>query len=255
MEYKRVHPVINIIKITRPKHILKAFISPLNTCKAIKYHLRRVSQLSFITFLSTLFGQNQYIDDAYRDFKRNSGLWEEIQKELSIYPGSYGLQMAQELPVLYILTRLMKPAIIVETGVSSGSSSAYILQALHDNQKGKLYSIDLPPKNLPSGKKSGFVVPQYLSSRWELRIGDSKDLLLPLLNDIGPIDSFIHDSLHTYDHMMFEFRTVWDFMRSPSLFLSHDVGRNKAFFDFMNEKQISWKDYRVYYVLGGFQKV
>jgi len=45
---------------------------------------------------------------------------------------------------LYNLIRDTRPSIVVETGVASGVSTAYILQALEDNRKGKLYSIDLP---------------------------------------------------------------------------------------------------------------
>jgi hypothetical protein len=138
--------------------------------------------------------------------------------------------------------------------VASGASSAYLLSALHDNNKGRLFSIDLPPEDLPGGKSPGWVVPKHLRERWSLHIGDSRDLLKPLLTEIGEIDRFIHDSLHTYEHMMWEFRTAWEYIRPNGLFLSHDVGANEAFFDFMKEKGVSWSGYRVFHVLGGFKK-
>ena len=250
-----MHPIINIIRLARPKHILKAFVSPMHLYKAFKYHYRRVSERNFVEFLAKHWRySDDAIDKAYRDLNCNASLWEEIKEKLASYPSGYGMQMTRELPSLYLLTRLIKPDCIVETGVASGASSAYILRALHDNRSGQLYSIDLPPDNFPKGKTSGWLVPQYLKSRWTLHIGDSKDLLEPLLSDLGQIDCFIHDSLHTYDHMLWEFRTAWSYLRSRSLFLSHDVGANDAFFDFMNEKGIAWKDYRVFHVLGGFQK-
>jgi predicted O-methyltransferase YrrM len=144
---------------------------------------------------------------------------------------------------------------MVETGVSAGVSSAYILSAMEDNNAGRLYSIDLPPDNLPKGKNVGWLVPRHLRNRWSLHIGEASDLLEPLLSHIGTIDCFIHDSLHTYDHMTWEFRTAWKFLRNGGLFLSHDVGANEAFFDFMKEKRIAWKEYRVFHVLGGFKKL
>ncbi len=162
--------------------------------------------------------------------------------------------MTRELPSLYILMRLVKPNRVLETGVASGASSAYILSALHDNGEGTLFSIDLPPGDLPEGKSTGWVVPKHLRSRWRLDIGDSKDLLKPLLEEIGEIDCFIHDSLHTYEHMIWEFMTAWEYLRPGGLFLSHDVGVNEAFFHFMKEKGIPWSAYRVLHVLGGFQK-
>lgn len=162
--------------------------------------------------------------------------------------------MTQELPSLYVLIRLLKPNRILETGVASGASSAYILRALHDNGKGKLFSIDLPPDDLPEGKTVGWIVSEHLRERWSLRIGDARDLLKPILDEIEEIDCFIHDSLHTYEHMMWEFRTAWEYIRPGGLFLSHDVGANDAFFDFMSEHEISWGSYRVFHVLGGFIK-
>lgn len=189
------------------------------------------------------------------ELDNRSGEWEEIREKLSVYPNSRGSQMTKELPLLYLILRLLKPKFVFETGVASGASSAYILSALHDNEYGTLYSIDLPPDNLPEGEMSGFVVPQLLRERWSLHIGNSKTLLEPLLEEIREIDCFIHDSLHTYEHMMWEFRTAWEYIRPGGLFLSHDVGANEAFFDFMKEKGIPWKCYRVYHVLGGLQKV
>jgi hypothetical protein len=250
-----MHQIIKIIRLTRPKHILKAFVSPIHLYKAFKYHCRRVSERNFVEFLAKHWRySDDAIDKAYRDLDCNASLWEKIKEKLASYPGGYGMQMTRELPSLYLLTRLIKPDCIIETGVASGASSAYILRALHDNKNGQLYSIDLPPDNFPKGKTSGWIVPQYLKSRWTLHIGDSKDLLDPLLYDLGQIDCFVHDSLHTYEHMMWEYRTAWKYLRPRGLFLSHDVGADEAFFDFMNEKGIAWKDYRVFHVLGGFQK-
>lgn len=250
-----IKQTLNTIKIARPKHLLRAIKSPSHALKAFKYHYRRVSDQEFIRFFARQGGfSKDEIDRAYDGLSMNAPYWGEIRENLSIYPGSYGLQMTRELPFLYLLVRLIKPNIVVETGVSSGASSAYILCALNDNDRGKLYSIDLPPDNLPPGKGSGWIVPQFLRHRWSLHIGDATNLLASLLNEIGMIDCFIHDSLHTYDHMMWEFRTAWPYLIPGGLFLSHDVGANDAFMDFMKEKDVPWTAFRVFHVLGGFRK-
>ena len=44
---------------------------------------------------------------------------------------------------LYFIVRMADPEIMVETGVARGVSSWTILNAMHRNGKGKLYSIDL----------------------------------------------------------------------------------------------------------------
>lgn len=247
--------ISNIIRTTKPRHIFRALRSPSHALEAFRYHYRRVSELEFVEFLAKKWNcSSGDVYAAYQDYENNIALWEEIKEKLASYPSGYGMQMTRELRSLYLLTRLIKPDCIVETGVASGASSAYILRALHDNKNGQLYSIDLPPDNLPKGKTSGWIVPQSLRSRWRLYIGDTKELLEPLLHKLGGIDCFIHDSLHTYEHMMWEFRTAWKYLQHGGLFVSHDVGANDAFFDFMNEKGIAWKDYRVFHVLGGFQK-
>ena len=52
------------------------------------------------------------------------------------------------------------------------------------------------------------------------------------------IDLFFHDSLHTYAHMMFEFGTVWPFLKSGSVLLSHDVHWNRAFRHFARQHRL-----------------
>lgn len=224
--------------------------------RKLKYHYRRVPERDFMEFIALrLMCTPPDLNSAYDDYINNSGLWNEIEEKLSIYPNGYGQQMTRELPVLYLSVRLLKPDLMVETGVSSGASSTHILKALHDNGKGELHSIDLPPDNLPKGKMSGWVIPSHLKDQWTLHMGDSKDLLEPILKNLGRVDCFLHDSLHTYDHMIWEFRTVWTYLTHGGLFLSHDVGANDAFLDFMREKSIRWRDYRVFHVLGGFTKI
>lgn len=152
--------------------------------------------------------------------------------------------------VYYVMTRLLKPDIIVETGVNEGISSAFILYAMEHNQHGKLYSIDLPnidvelypggPRQtdgVPDEKGTGYLVPHHLRSRWELRLGDAKDLLPELLPTLPKIDIFIHDSLHSYDHMFFEYQAAWPYLKPQGILLSDDIDYNNAFDDFTREVQ------------------
>ena len=165
---------------------------------------------------------------------------------------------------LYILVRSLKPEFFLETGVSAGESSTYILQAMHDNNFGKLFSIDFPSaiveKGLttimPEGKTSGWAIPENLKDRWELSLGKSEELLPKILERQKKIDVFMHDSLHTYDHMMFEYTTSWDFIKKNGLLISDDIvvmnGKGHSpFVDFAESKQ---KEIVVYNVLGGLRK-
>jgi predicted O-methyltransferase YrrM len=142
-------------------------------------------------------------------------------------------------PLLYFLVRLWKPAVIVETGVASGISSAFILSALRKNRGGLLVSIDLPNINpqarIPEDQRSGWIVPDALRSAWDLSIGDSRILLPQLLQSCGTIDMFLHDSLHTYEHMMWEYKMAWPALSEGGLLLSDDIAFNRAFSDFCDD--------------------
>lgn len=87
---------------------------------------------------------------------------------------------------------------ILETGVASGVSTAYLLLALRTNGRGAFNSIELgDTANLPPGRAPGWMVPEWLRDRWKMHFGDSRTLLAPLAQELAPLDIFIHDSLHT----------------------------------------------------------
>jgi hypothetical protein len=74
-------------------------------------------------------------------------------------------------PVLYVCIRALKPQIMVETGVSSGSSTHYILKAMELNGQGKLYSIDLPNIGLsvlPKGEKNRLVSTRTIEEQMDI---------------------------------------------------------------------------------------
>ncbi len=122
---------------------------------------------------------------------------------------------------LYALVRLLEPDHVVETGVSSGVSSAHLLAALKRNRRGRLHSIDLPtrqkgatlashesPVSLPPGHDTGWAVPERLRAKWDLRIGPAQTLLPSLVGEIPRIGLFLHDDLHTPAHLSFELETI-----------------------------------------------
>jgi hypothetical protein len=140
---------------------------------------------------------------------------------------------AKKVLVQYAAVRALQPDIVVETGVASGVSSSYLLLAMQRNQKGHLYSVEIGDKSyLPPGKDPGWIVPEALRSRWTMYIGDSAALLPGLLGRLGQVDIFIHDSLHTYDQMKFEFNLARPFIRPGGLLLADDALWNNAFKEF-----------------------
>jgi len=157
--------------------------------------------------------------------------------------------------LVYDIVRERKPSIVVETGVGVyGESTAFILCAMHQNSEGHLFSIDLPPWEVPhettkegdgwyvledgqkhyspEAKDVGKLVPEYLKDRWTLIRGDAKVELPILLKNLGQISIFLHDSLHTFEHMLFEYNTAWPHVDSSGFLMSHDILWNRAFLEF-----------------------
>jgi hypothetical protein len=134
----------------------------------------------------------------------------------------------------YALIRKYKPSIILETGVSMGWSSFMILTALQREKKGILYSIDMGGfESIDLDGGIGYMVPDNLKQNWHLIIDDSKKALLPLLQKLGKIDMFIHDSEHSYEMMTFEYNSAWDHLGQQGILCSDDINHSTAFDEFV----------------------
>jgi predicted O-methyltransferase YrrM len=130
----------------------------------------------------------------------------------------------------YALIKLLKPKIVVETGVGAGVSSWTILHAMGENGVGRLVSIDLPTPNTELLPEVGYLVPQELRDRWELHTGPSHILLPQVLDELVEIDMFQHDSRHSYSNQLREYQSAWPFIKTSGILLSDDVS-NDALYD------------------------
>jgi predicted O-methyltransferase YrrM len=147
---------------------------------------------------------------------------------------------------LYAVFRTLRPRVAVETGVANGFSTAFLLQALAANGEGLLHSIDLPREagrayepgtfyegegraGIPPDSQPGWLVPERLKERWTLILGRTQDELPPLLDRLGTIDFFMHDSEHSLDCMWFEYNAAWPRLRDGGVLVSDDVNSTEAF--------------------------
>jgi predicted O-methyltransferase YrrM len=158
-----------------------------------------------------------------------------------------GVSAAMKLPgtadmtlirVLYVLIRLRKPSLVVETGVWHGVSSFVILKALKASGGGNLCSVDIPPLNPKNRVVVGGFVPDELRDSWDLRIGPATKLLPQIACNAmttGGFDIFVHDSDHNYFNMMKEFRIAWPALKSTGLLVADDAHTNDAVLDFADE--------------------
>jgi predicted O-methyltransferase YrrM len=161
-----------------------------------------------------------------------ASLWKperDPDEPLSVWTGRNEL-----LNLVGALVTLMRPNVVVETGVALGFSTATILTAMRSNGHGHLYSIDLPHVQYGHERETGGAVPAEIRDRWTLRLGPSQKLLPRLLGEVAPIDLFIHDANHAYSAQLREYRCAWPYLRPGGVLVSDDVG-NPAFVEFAAE--------------------
>ena len=132
---------------------------------------------------------------------------------------------------MWIGTRHLRPARAVETGVGQGVTTNCILTAMDRNGAGHLTSIDLPPLSTSwHGSVAGAVDPA-VRRRWTYERGAVRRKLPGVLEQ-GTVGLFVHDALHTYASMEFEFRAAWHRLLEGGLLIADDVALNTAFRDF-----------------------
>jgi predicted O-methyltransferase YrrM len=177
----------------------------------------------FLGLLSSRYGVDgealaaEYRESAFREW------FQRRRAELARFPGPYrhGTTGRFGCEALYVLVRAANPRTIVETGVLYGASSAHFLAALARNGEGTLYSLEIGQR---SGEPPhGYFVPDELRGRWRLIIGDSRRELPGLMERCAQVDMFYHDSLHTHDHMVWEFGTALPSLGANGVLASDDV--------------------------------
>lgn len=201
-----------------------------------------------------------------------------ILEKQGIQPNRLGNEKGE---IIYSCIRYLKPSIVVETGVAAGFSSSCALMGLMDNDYGRLIPVDYPNYksgfkkiardfkhkgivetlsypglrhilgyfikqnyHIPKGEKSGWAIPGELKKYWRLYNGLSKNILPNLISKTNSVDIFFHDSDHSEENMLFEFRLIWPFISDNNIILSDDVNINNAFKIFCGE--IKYKKALIY---------
>lgn len=206
------------------------------------------------TYLQLLFNNRNQFEKYIDEFDKSianiqSDRMDEFYELIPEKQATFGGMDIDQARLLYAIVRSQQPEIMVETGVCNGVSTLVVLMALEKNQAGSLYSVDYPTftdepapdfqqsqypddhifSAIPKDKSPGWIVPDRLRERWELRTGKSQRKLPELLFDLGEINIFIHDSDHTFPCMMFEYELAWEYLASDGLLLSDDIHVNDAF--------------------------
>jgi predicted O-methyltransferase YrrM len=76
-------------------------------------------------------------------------------------------------------------------------------------------------------------VSEEFYDRWQLIKGSSRRNLAPLTRELGTLDLFIHDSLHSRRNVSFELEEAWRVLRPGGAIVVDDVDANSAFHEFV----------------------
>jgi hypothetical protein len=167
-------------------------------------------------------------------------LWPEVISELGAKgiragPQSFGSWNdgdAGLVRAIWCLVRHLKPKKVIETGVAHGVTSRFILEALVRNGSGHLWSIDLPPVESDWRMQVGIAVSGRYPDQWTYIEGSSRRRLPGLLSQLGKIDFFIHDSLHSERNVRFEMDRAWAALKPGGAIVVDDVDANWGFHSF-----------------------
>lgn len=175
---------------------------------------------STIDEVETLFREindDERLKDAIRGGVRHSSRW-----AMSDPDARYGCRIGW-----YALVRILKPALVVETGVDKGLGSLVIAAALLRNAQegspGRLTAIDIDPT---AGELARI---RPYSSVIDLVISDSHKALREL---DGPIDIFLHDSNHSEEHERAEVEIMRPKLAPGALVLSDNAHVTSAVSDY-----------------------
>jgi predicted O-methyltransferase YrrM len=205
------------------------------------------------------------VPGADQVFERKAYI-EQYMKDIGAKYGAHyvaGWVNIEDALFLYWMIRKLKPKTIVQTGVCNGLSSAFMMLALAKNgNEGTLHVVDLAavfnPNDpewtvrdkvygvvIPEGQTSGWIVPDmYQGKRFFVQNGDAKVLLPKLIDSLDSIDMFYHDSDHTYNHMMFEFREAKKKLNPGGLIVGDDISWNASVWDFADQYGVPSYNYK-----------
>lgn len=171
------------------------------------YKLSKKNQLELIKtfeiiFKNSTFEQIKFYlqelenDKEIRDHIRDS-IYESNLKE---YADSI-IEFSRRLG-WYICARLLKPKVIVETGVDKGLGSVVLIRALMKNKEegysGYYYGTDI-------NSQAGYLLNGEYQKFGEILYGDSLESLNKITNEI---DLFINDSDHSAEYELNEYKVI-----------------------------------------------
>ena len=146
---------------------------------------------------------------------------------------------------LYLLVRILKPALVVETGTANGSSAAAICAGMSANNFGLLMSVDVRDSSarlVAENHRDFLVLSKTKGSDKELR-----EICASASVKYSGLKIFLHDSDHSYFGQYSDYKIAEEL--GFDLILSDDIDASLAFVDFAGRAGVALFDTRK--IIGG----
>lgn len=152
------------------------------------------------------------------------------------------------LALLHWLVRLLRPRVVIETGVASGASSRAILEALFLNDTGRLLSSDLA--GVVPREHAGLCVDPEMHSRWTLlHDGDRRNIPL-LISEVESVDLLHYDSAKDPAEMQWVLEQITPLFSDRAVVVLDDVDRHSFMSEYVRRTNKSWHVFGAVGVIG-----
>ena len=125
----------------------------------------------------------------------------------------------------YAIVRALRPSHVMETGTDKGLGSCVLASALLRNGSGRLTTLDV-------NADSGYLITGRYAEAVDRVIGDS---VAAIRTGSSPVDVFLHDSWHTYEHERAEFDAIATRLTGGAIVLTDNADVTDALLDWSSE--------------------
>ncbi|MCG8632230.1 MAG: hypothetical protein MI863_00300 [Desulfobacterales bacterium] len=204
-----------------------SFINFVLTDPSKKYLMHELAKITGASYEEC----NRYYDELLNDKDLKYDIEQKIRNTSERYFYRPPIEYGGKRIAWYIITRIMKPRLIIESGIDRGVGTALISAALFKNRNeghsGKVMGLDCNPL-------AGQLIPDRYSEQVEIVIGDSLESLKKI---DGKIDVFIHDS---FVHQLEEYETALSKSSDQALLVSGESRTTDCLFRFASENSLDF---------------
>ena len=203
------------------------------------YKLTKKNQLELIKVYQVIFKNSNfeqiksYVQELEDDQDIRNHIRESTNKSNLNNFADFKIEFSRRLG-WYLCVRLLKPKILVETGVDKGLGSVVLIRALMRNKEegfpGYYYGTDINPE-------AGYLLNGDYNKYGEILYGDSIETLNKLINDI---DLFINDSDHSAEYEYREYLAIKNKLSKRAIILGDNSHSTDKLVNFSIENNRSY---------------